>query len=109
MFVWVTSPDAAAYEFQLFQGGERVYRARVDEARLELPGRWRQAGRPHALLPGSYRWYVWTISKRPNLVDGVRITCRLGEGHNLRRDRWAACGNSSNDGGNDDRSAALSQ
>ena len=65
-FVWVTSPDAAAYEFQLFQGGERVYRARVDDARLELPGRWRQAGRPHALLPGSYRWYVWTISKRTN-------------------------------------------
>ena len=51
-FVWVTSPDAGAYEFQLFQGGERIFRARVDEARLELPGRWRQAGRPHALLPG---------------------------------------------------------
>ena len=65
-FVWVASPDAAAYEFQLFQGGERVYRARVDKARLELPGRWRQAGRPHALLPGSYRWYVWTISQGTN-------------------------------------------
>jgi hypothetical protein len=65
-FVWVSSPDAAAYEFQLFQGGERVFRARVDEARLELPGQWRLAGRPHALLPGSYRWYVWTISKRTN-------------------------------------------
>jgi len=63
-FVWVAAPDAAAYEFQLFQGGERVYRARVQEARLELPGRWRQDGRPHALFPGSYRWYVWMISKR---------------------------------------------
>ena len=63
-FVWVAAPDAVAYEFQLFQGGERVYRARVQEARLELPGRWRQDGRPHALLPGSYRWYVWMISKR---------------------------------------------
>jgi hypothetical protein len=65
-FVWLASPDAAAYEFQLFEGGERIFRARVDEARLELPGRWRQAGRPHALLPGSYRWSVWTISKRTN-------------------------------------------
>jgi hypothetical protein len=65
-FVWVSSPDAAAYEFQLFQGGERVFRARVDEARLDLPGRWRQAGRPHALLPGTYRWYVWKISKGTN-------------------------------------------
>ena len=63
-FVWVAAPDAAAYEFQLFQGGERVYRARVQEARLEMPGRWRQDGRPHALLPGSYRWYVWMISRR---------------------------------------------
>ena len=65
-FVWVASPDAGAYEFQLFQGGERVFRARVDEARLELPGRWRQAGRPHALLPGSYRWYVWRIPEGTN-------------------------------------------
>ena len=65
-FVWVRSPDAAAYEFQLFQGDERVFRARVNKARLDLPGRWRQGGRPHALLPGSYRWYVWTISKRTN-------------------------------------------
>ncbi len=65
-FVWVSSPDASAYEFQLFQGGQRVFRAHVDEPRLELPGRWRQAGRPHALLPGTYRWYVWTISKRTN-------------------------------------------
>ncbi len=65
-FVWAASPDASAYEFQLFQGGERVFRTRVGEARLELPGRWRQDGRPHALLPGSYRWYVWTISKTTN-------------------------------------------
>jgi hypothetical protein len=65
-FIWVKSPDAAAYEFQLFEGNKRVFRARVKEPRLELPGRWRQAGRPHALLPGSYRWYVWTIDKRTN-------------------------------------------
>ena len=65
-FIWVKSPDAAAYEFQLFEGSKRIFRARVEEPRLELPGRWRQAGRPHALLPGSYRWYVWTIDKRTN-------------------------------------------
>ena len=66
IFVWVPSPHAAAYEFQLFQSGEPVFRARVDEARLELPGRWRQQGLPHALLPGSYHWYVWPISRRTN-------------------------------------------
>ncbi len=63
-FVWVPTAGASAYEFQLFQGGERIYRARVAKPRLELPGRWRQDGRPHALLPGDYRWYVWPVSSR---------------------------------------------
>lgn len=63
-FAWVATPGASAYEFQLFQGGERIYRARVAKPRLVLPGRWREDGRPHALLPGNYRWYVWPVSSR---------------------------------------------
>jgi hypothetical protein len=34
--------------------------------RAQTQGRWRLAGRPHALLPGCFRWYVWTISKGAN-------------------------------------------
>ena len=44
-FVWAAEPGAAAYEFQLFRGDARIYRARVTAPRLDLPGRWRQGGR----------------------------------------------------------------
>jgi hypothetical protein len=63
-FAWAATPGASAYEFQLFQSGERIYRARVARPRLVLPGRWREDGRPHALLPGTYRWYVWPVSSQ---------------------------------------------
>lgn len=63
-FVWVAQPDTSAYEFQLFRGAERIYRARVTAPRLALPGRWRHAGRAYALDPARYRWYVWPISAR---------------------------------------------
>jgi len=74
-FVWVATPGASAYEFQLFQSGERIFRARVAKPRLALPGRWRQGGRPYALVPGDYRWYVWPVSsetKRQSSVATVR-------------------------------------
>jgi hypothetical protein len=74
-FVWVATPGASAYEFQLFQSGERIFRARVAKPRLALPGRWRQDGRPYALVPGDYRWYVWPVSsktKRQSSVATVR-------------------------------------
>ena len=76
-FVWAAAPNAAGYEFQLFQGGERVFRTRVNEPRFKLPGRWRQDGRPYALLPGTYRWFVWPVSKatkRPSKVATVKAT-----------------------------------
>ncbi len=70
-FVWVATPGASAYEFQLFQSGERIYRARVAKPRLALPGRWRQDGRPYALVPGDYRWYVWPVSSRTKRQSSV--------------------------------------
>ena len=63
-FVWAAEPGAAAYEFQLFRGDHRIYRARVTAPRLVLPGRWRQGARTYALTAASYRWYVWPISAR---------------------------------------------
>jgi hypothetical protein len=76
-FAWVAAPDAAGYEFQLFRGGERIFRKRVDEPRLELAVRWRQSGRTYTLEPGRYRWYVWPISKltkRQSKVATVQAT-----------------------------------
>jgi hypothetical protein len=72
-FVWVAAPEAGAYEFQLFRGNARVFRARVTEPRLELPGRWRHAGEAEALTPGAYRWYVWPVSARTKRQAAVAI------------------------------------
>ena len=72
-FVWVAAPATTAYEFQLFRGSERIFRARARAPRLELPGRWRQNGRTYALTPGSYRWYVWPISRRTKRPAAVAI------------------------------------
>jgi len=63
-FVWAADPSAAAYEFQLFRGDARLYRARVTAPRLVLPGRWRQGSHSYGLTAASYRWYVWPISAR---------------------------------------------
>jgi hypothetical protein len=63
-FAWAPFRGASEYEFQLFRGGNRVFRARVAAPRLELPGRWRRAGRIERLEPGTYRWYVWPVSSR---------------------------------------------
>jgi hypothetical protein len=72
-FVWAATAGAAAYEFQLFRGNTRVFRARAVEPRLELPGRWRQGGRTQTLTPGTYRWYVWPISSRTNRPSNVAV------------------------------------
>ena len=70
-FSWVPVPGASAYEFQLFQSSERIFRARVTKPSLALPGRWRQDGRPYALVPGDYRWYVWPVSGRTKRQSSV--------------------------------------
>jgi hypothetical protein len=63
-FSWVPAANASAYEFQLFRGAKRVFRARVEQPRLELPLRWRESNRAHTLEPGNYVWYVWSVSGR---------------------------------------------
>jgi hypothetical protein len=72
-FVWVAAAEAGAYEFQLFRGNERVFRARVTEPRLDLPGRWRHADKAESLTPGTYRWYVWPVSARTKRQAAVAI------------------------------------
>jgi hypothetical protein len=80
-FAWVARPDAGAYEFQLFRGAKRIFRTRVVEPRLELPGRWRMGGRVYELEPGRNRWYVWPVSKatkRQSKVATVQATLVIG-------------------------------
>ena len=80
-FVWAAEPGANAYEFQLFRGDHRIYRARVRAPRVVLPGRWRQATRTYALTAASYRWYVWPISARTGVqapAATVQATLMVG-------------------------------
>jgi hypothetical protein len=79
-FAWAPTAGAAAYEFQLFRGATRVYRARVRASRLVLPRRWRERGRAYTLEPGEYRWYVWPVSAatgRPARVATVQARLRV--------------------------------
>lgn len=75
-FTWVASGRASAYEFQLFRGSRRIYRARVAEPRLYVPA----AGKTYALTPGDYRWYVWPVARgatRPAEAATVSATLTI--------------------------------
>ena len=63
VFAWAPVRDARGYEFQLFRGRTLVFRARVAAPRLTVPGRWHAQGRRQQLDPGTYRWYVWPVSR----------------------------------------------
>ncbi len=76
-FVWAPAPGAAAYEVQLFSNEVRVLRTRVAEPRLELPRTWRHAGREQSLQPGTYRWYVWPVSRTRQRARVATVQARL--------------------------------
>jgi hypothetical protein len=60
-FAWAPTPGASAYHVELFRGAERVFAADTRKPAIDIPGRWRFAGRSRMLAPGSYRWYVWPV------------------------------------------------
>ncbi|MCJ7712084.1 MAG: hypothetical protein MUQ32_14780 [Chloroflexi bacterium] len=58
---WKPEPDAVGYEVALIRGSRTVYRAYSLRNSLELPARWKFAGRVYQLDPGVYRWHVWPV------------------------------------------------
>jgi hypothetical protein len=60
-FSWPAVPGAAAYEFILLRGQERVFSRRVLTPRLTLPASWRYGGVRRLLRPGIYRWIVLPV------------------------------------------------
>jgi hypothetical protein len=60
-FAWAPSAGASAYHVELFRGAERVFAAETKRAAIDIPARWRFAGRRQMLEPGEYRWYVWPV------------------------------------------------
>jgi hypothetical protein len=71
-FVWAPVANASGYEFQLFRGSARLFRARVEETRLQLPAGLPN-GEPGTLGPGSYRWYVWAIQRRTGARESAAV------------------------------------
>lgn len=63
-FSWPSVTGAAAYEFILLRGQERVFSRRVLTARLTLPASWHYRGKRRLLRPGVYRWIVLPVRDR---------------------------------------------
>jgi hypothetical protein len=60
-FAWPPVEGAVAYRVEFFRGDEQVFAVRTEAPRVEVPSRWRHAGKVQRLSPGVYRWYVWPV------------------------------------------------
>jgi hypothetical protein len=56
---WNPVSRADYYNVQLFRDGHKILSRWPRDHRLQLPQRWRFAGRTRHLRPGTYRWFVW--------------------------------------------------
>jgi hypothetical protein len=72
---WVPVRKAAFYNVQLFRNGRKILSAWPAKTRLRLRKTWKWNGRRQALVPGTYRWFVWPAYKRQR---GVRYGKPLG-------------------------------
>jgi hypothetical protein len=71
-FAWAPVAGAQSYEVAFYRGNDRIYVARTETPKLELPSRWRHNGRWMSLTRGAYRWYVWVVG-----ADGERRTAAV--------------------------------
>jgi hypothetical protein len=62
-FTWAPAKRASGYDVELFRGSERVFVAETDAPAVEIPSTWTHAGRRRTLEPGTYRWYVWPVTR----------------------------------------------
>ena len=70
-FAWAPVEGAVAYHVELFRGADRVLAKETKEPILELGSTWRFEGRLVHLTPGSYRWYVWPVTKTGRATEAV--------------------------------------
>jgi hypothetical protein len=61
--VWPRVRNATGYDVEIFRGGQKVLAVRTARPRLVLPVRWTYRGRSIRLVSGSYRWYVWPLTR----------------------------------------------
>jgi hypothetical protein len=62
-FAWAPAAGALSYHVELFRGNDRVLVTDTKQPVLELGPTWRHEGRLMRLQNGSYRWYVWSVTK----------------------------------------------
>jgi hypothetical protein len=60
-FVWAPVKRASGYHVEFFRGSSRVFSANTARPEVSLPLHWSLGGRPQALHPGQYHWYVWPL------------------------------------------------
>ena len=70
-FAWAPVAGAIGYHVELFKGADRVLEKETTEPVLELGSTWRYAGRTNRLTSGSYRWYVWPVTKGGRSTQAV--------------------------------------
>jgi hypothetical protein len=70
-FAWAPVDGAVAYHVELFKGPDRVFARDTSEPVLELAPTWRHEGKAVALTPGTYRWYVWPVTKSGRATQAV--------------------------------------
>jgi hypothetical protein len=73
---WVPVRKASFYNVQMFRNGRKVLSKWPARARLQLRRKWVWNGRRRALVPGTYRWFVWPAYKRKG--GGIRYGRSLG-------------------------------
>ncbi len=70
-FAWAPVEGAVGYHVELFRGADRVLAEETKEPVLELGQTWRHEGRVVRLTAGSYRWYVWPVTKSGRATQAV--------------------------------------
>ncbi len=70
-FAWAPVVGATGYHVELFRGADRVLAQETTEPVLELGSTWRYEGRTVRLTPGTYRWYVWPVTKSGRATQAV--------------------------------------
>jgi len=70
-FAWAPVDGATSYHVELFRGADRVLAKETTQPILELGPSWRYEGKTVQLTPGSYRWYVWPVTKSGRATQAV--------------------------------------
>ena len=70
-FAWAPVQGALRYHVELFRGAERILATDTTEPVLEVGPSWRYQGDVVRLTPGSYRWYVWPVTKSGRAAQAV--------------------------------------